>query len=136
VVAFVRSNLPTDIRRANFVVVLEWLKNLSGKDDMPLQEACILTLCGLAMCVSVLQPLATLSHDLLYIVSRKMKRRTSFSFGSWSTSVIQTPTFAPWLTTRCVLLRLYLRLLCSWFLEVWKQLTCESSYPNLPNNFP
>ena len=56
-VAFVRSNLPTDVRRANFVVVLEWLKNLSGKDDMPLQEACIVTLCGLAMCVSVLQSL-------------------------------------------------------------------------------
>ncbi|KAJ5791400.1 uncharacterized protein N7518_008411 [Penicillium psychrosexuale] len=49
VVAFVRSNLPTDIRRANFVVVLECLKNLSGKDDMPLQEACIITLCGLAI---------------------------------------------------------------------------------------
>ncbi|KGO59126.1 PIK-related kinase, FATC [Penicillium expansum] len=48
VVAFVRSNLPTDIRRANFVVVLEWLKNVSGKDDMPLQEACIITLCRLA----------------------------------------------------------------------------------------
>ncbi|KAF4759666.1 hypothetical protein HAV15_007320 [Penicillium sp. str.  len=48
VVAFVRPNLPTDIRRANFVVVLEWLKSLSGKDDMPLQEACIITLCGLA----------------------------------------------------------------------------------------
>lgn len=51
VVAFVRPNLPTDIRRANFVVVLEWLKSLSGKDDMPLQEACIITLCGLATCV-------------------------------------------------------------------------------------
>ncbi|KAG0156529.1 hypothetical protein PDIDSM_3708 [Penicillium digitatum] len=48
VVAFVRSNLTTDIRRANFVVVLEWLKNLSGKADMPLQEACIITLCKLA----------------------------------------------------------------------------------------
>ncbi|CAG8239237.1 unnamed protein product [Penicillium salamii] len=38
-----------DIRRANFVVVLEWLRNLSGKDDTPLQEACIMTLCGLAL---------------------------------------------------------------------------------------
>jgi serine/threonine-protein kinase ATR len=27
---------------------LEWLKNLSEKDDMPLQEACVLTLCRLA----------------------------------------------------------------------------------------
>lgn len=49
VVAFVRPNLPIEIRRANFVTVLEWLRNLSGKDDTPLQEACIMTLCGLAM---------------------------------------------------------------------------------------
>lgn len=90
-----RSNLPTDIRRANFVVVLEWLKNVSGKDDMPLQEACIITLCRLATCVSTHQDLVTPAHDLSYIVSRKMKRRTSFSYGSWSTSAIQTPTFAP-----------------------------------------
>jgi serine/threonine-protein kinase ATR len=48
VVAFVRSSLPADTRRANFVVVLEWVKNLSGKDDMPVQEACIMTLCRLA----------------------------------------------------------------------------------------
>ncbi|KAJ5090417.1 hypothetical protein N7532_009101 [Penicillium argentinense] len=48
VVAFVRPNLPKDTRRANFVIVLEWLKNLSEKDDMSLQEACILTLCRLA----------------------------------------------------------------------------------------
>lgn len=47
--AFVRPNLPIATRRANFVVVLEWLRNLSGKDDTPLQEACIMTLCGLAM---------------------------------------------------------------------------------------
>jgi hypothetical protein len=51
VVAFVRSNLPAEIRRANFVTVLEWLKNISDKDDPPLQEACIMTLCGLAMYV-------------------------------------------------------------------------------------
>lgn len=48
VAAFVRPDLQQDIRRANFIVVLEWLKNLSEKDDMPLQEACILTLCRLA----------------------------------------------------------------------------------------
>ncbi|GLI80066.1 serine/threonine-protein kinase M1 [Penicillium ochrochloron] len=48
VVAFVRPNLQPDVRRANFVIVLEWLRNLSEKDDMPLQEACILTLCRLA----------------------------------------------------------------------------------------
>lgn len=46
--AFVRPDLQQDIRRANFVVVLEWLKNLSEKDDIPLQEACVLTLCRLA----------------------------------------------------------------------------------------
>ncbi|KAJ5622049.1 hypothetical protein N7528_005281 [Penicillium herquei] len=48
VVAFVRSTLQPDIRRANFVIVLEWLKNLSEKNDMPLHEACVLTLCCLA----------------------------------------------------------------------------------------
>ncbi|KAJ5225141.1 hypothetical protein N7468_006366 [Penicillium chermesinum] len=48
VVAFVRSSLPSEIRRANFVIVLEWLKNLAEKNDMPLHEACVLTLCQLA----------------------------------------------------------------------------------------
>ncbi|KAJ5708031.1 hypothetical protein N7488_007832 [Penicillium malachiteum] len=48
VVAFVRSTLQPDIRRANFVIVLEWLKNLSEKNDMPLHEACVLALCCLA----------------------------------------------------------------------------------------
>ncbi|OQD80500.1 hypothetical protein PENANT_c035G04418 [Penicillium antarcticum] len=48
VVAFVRPGLPEDVRRANFVVILEWVKNLSEKDDMPVQEACIMTLCRLA----------------------------------------------------------------------------------------
>ncbi|CEJ55236.1 Putative UVSB PI-3 kinase [Penicillium brasilianum] len=48
VVAFVRPTLQPDVRRANFVIVLEWLRNLSEKNDMPLQEACILTLCRLA----------------------------------------------------------------------------------------
>lgn len=47
-VAFVLPTLPPDVRRANFVIVLEWLRNLSEKNDMPLQEACILTLCRLA----------------------------------------------------------------------------------------
>ncbi|CAG8024016.1 unnamed protein product [Penicillium olsonii] len=62
VVAFVRSNLPIETRRANFVVVLEWLRNLSGKDgkdDTPLQEACIMTLCGLAL--YALNPIRTFS---------------------------------------------------------------------------
>lgn len=50
---FVRPSLLPDLRRANFVIILEWLKGLSDKDDMPLQEACILTLCQLAKCVYV-----------------------------------------------------------------------------------
>jgi serine/threonine-protein kinase ATR len=58
VVAFVRPNLQPDVRRANFVVVLEWLRNLSEKDDMPLQEACILTLCRLARYVTQHQVLS------------------------------------------------------------------------------
>ncbi|KAJ5180764.1 hypothetical protein N7492_003974 [Penicillium capsulatum] len=53
VVAFVRSSLPPDVRRTNFVTVLEWLKNLLEKEDMPLQEACVLTLCRLAKLVIV-----------------------------------------------------------------------------------
>lgn len=63
VVAFVRSSLPADVRRANFVTVLEWLKNLSDKDDMPLQEACVLTLCRLAKFVNPLRK--PLGHQLI-----------------------------------------------------------------------
>ncbi|KAJ6084451.1 hypothetical protein N7486_011251 [Penicillium sp. IBT 16267x] len=48
VVAFVHPSLQPDVRRANFIVVLEWLKNISEKNDIPLQEACVLTLCCLA----------------------------------------------------------------------------------------
>ncbi|KAJ5659099.1 hypothetical protein N7507_005550 [Penicillium longicatenatum] len=48
VVAFVHPSLQSDVRRANFVVILEWLKNISEKNDVPLQEACVLTLCCLA----------------------------------------------------------------------------------------
>ncbi|KAJ5806956.1 hypothetical protein N7474_010548 [Penicillium riverlandense] len=48
VVAFVRSTLQPDIRHANFVIVLEWLKNLSEKEDIPLHETCVITLCRLA----------------------------------------------------------------------------------------
>lgn len=99
-VAFVRSNLPTDIRRANFVVVLEWLKNLSGKDDMPLQEGCIMTLCGLAMCVFTLSLICSSSYDLSYAVFQKMKKKTSFFFDCWNILVIQTPMYALLPTTR------------------------------------
>lgn len=92
--AFVKPDLPMDIRRANFVVVLEWLRNLSGKDDTPLQEACIMTLCGLALYASDPSLTFVLYLTHAYLESRKMKRRTSFFYGFWSTSVIQIPTFA------------------------------------------
>lgn len=36
--------------------MLEWLNNLSVKDDMPLQEACVLTLCRLAKLVNAPEP--------------------------------------------------------------------------------
>lgn len=68
VVAFVRSSLPADVRRANFVTVLEWLKNLSDKDDMPLQEACVLTLCRLAKFVNSLKK--TPGHQLIKLMYR------------------------------------------------------------------
>lgn len=64
-----RPNLPTDIRRANFVVVLEWLKSLSGKDDMPLQEACIITLCGLATCVLSYSPKSCYLRSRFFVYS-------------------------------------------------------------------
>ncbi|KAJ5683180.1 hypothetical protein N7462_006345 [Penicillium macrosclerotiorum] len=48
VVAFVRRNFPLEVRRANFVILLEWLKNLAEKDEMPLQETCVLSLSRLA----------------------------------------------------------------------------------------
>lgn len=47
-VAFVRKGLDTEIRRSNFLIILEWLKNLSEKKETPLHETCILTLCRLA----------------------------------------------------------------------------------------
>lgn len=48
VTAFIRRNLNPDIRRSNFVVILEWLRNLSEKHEASLHETCILTLCRLA----------------------------------------------------------------------------------------
>lgn len=52
--AFVGTSIQPEIRRANFVIVLEWLKGLSDRDDVPLQETCILTLCRLAKYVYVI----------------------------------------------------------------------------------
>lgn len=48
VTAFIRRDLNPDIRRSNFVVILEWLRNLSEKHETSLHETCILTLCRLA----------------------------------------------------------------------------------------
>lgn len=45
---FVRKSLRFDIRRSNFVVALEYLRSLFEKQESPVQETCILTLCHLA----------------------------------------------------------------------------------------
>lgn len=47
-VAFVRKSLDPETRRGNFVIILEWLRNLSEKNEMPLHETCIMALCRLA----------------------------------------------------------------------------------------
>lgn len=47
-VAFVHDGLDPEIRRSNFLIILEWLKSLSEKKETPLHETCILTLCRLA----------------------------------------------------------------------------------------
>ncbi|KAF7586889.1 serine/threonine-protein kinase M1 [Aspergillus hancockii] len=44
----VTGSLDNETRRSNFVVILEWLKSLSDKQESPLHETCILTLCRLA----------------------------------------------------------------------------------------
>lgn len=52
--AFIRKNLDPEIRRSNFVVILEWLRNLSEKHETSFHETCILTLCRLARYVVIL----------------------------------------------------------------------------------
>ncbi|KAL4976514.1 hypothetical protein BDW66DRAFT_166349 [Aspergillus desertorum] len=47
-VSFVRSGLDYETRRRNFVVILNWLKNLSEKQETALHETCIMSLCRLA----------------------------------------------------------------------------------------
>lgn len=42
------KGLDRETRRRNFVVILDWLKGLSDKQETPLHESCILTLCRLA----------------------------------------------------------------------------------------
>ncbi|KAL4939554.1 hypothetical protein BDV06DRAFT_34599 [Aspergillus oleicola] len=48
VVCFVREDLGHDIRRRNFVVILDWLRSLSEKEEAALHETCIMSLCRLA----------------------------------------------------------------------------------------
>ncbi|KAE8374326.1 protein kinase [Aspergillus bertholletiae] len=48
IIAFICDGLQNKTRRGNFVIILEWLKNLSEKQETPLHETCILTLCRLA----------------------------------------------------------------------------------------
>ncbi|EAU37733.1 hypothetical protein ATEG_02771 [Aspergillus terreus NIH2624] len=48
IVAFVRKSLGHELRRRNFVIILEWLENLFAKQEAPLQETGIMTLCHLA----------------------------------------------------------------------------------------
>lgn len=48
IIAFVNKGLDRETRRRNFVVILDWLKGLSDKQETPLHESCILTLCRLA----------------------------------------------------------------------------------------
>ncbi|KAL4803894.1 hypothetical protein BDV18DRAFT_166188 [Aspergillus unguis] len=48
VICFVRKDLGHEIRRGNFVVILDWLRNLSEKHETALHETCIMTLCRLA----------------------------------------------------------------------------------------
>ncbi|KAF7183700.1 hypothetical protein CNMCM7691_004050 [Aspergillus felis] len=48
VMSFVRKDINAETRRSNFVVILEWLRSLSEKQELPLHETCILTLCHIA----------------------------------------------------------------------------------------
>ncbi|PYH97770.1 hypothetical protein BO71DRAFT_346316, partial [Aspergillus ellipticus CBS 707.79] len=48
IILFVRKTMDCELRRSNFVVILDWLKNLSDKRETVLHETCIITLCCLA----------------------------------------------------------------------------------------
>ncbi|GAM33244.1 ATR checkpoint kinase [Talaromyces pinophilus] len=45
---FLRKSVDVQVRRQNFVIILECLKSVSERADIPSQETCILTLCRLA----------------------------------------------------------------------------------------
>ncbi|KAL4869315.1 hypothetical protein BDV12DRAFT_185211 [Aspergillus spectabilis] len=48
VICFVRKSLEHETRRGNFVVILDWLRSLSEKQETALHETCIMSLCRLA----------------------------------------------------------------------------------------
>ncbi|KAL4923269.1 protein kinase MEC1 [Aspergillus undulatus] len=48
VVCFVREGLDYEIRRGNFVIIIDWLRSLSEKQEPALHETCIMSLCRLA----------------------------------------------------------------------------------------
>ncbi|KAL5332264.1 hypothetical protein BJX70DRAFT_393110 [Aspergillus crustosus] len=48
VICFVRKGLEHETRRGNFVIILDWLKSLSEKQETALHETCIMSLCRLA----------------------------------------------------------------------------------------
>ncbi|KAL2866806.1 protein kinase MEC1 [Aspergillus lucknowensis] len=47
-VCFMRGTLEHGTRRGNFVAILEWLRNISEKQETALHETCIMSLCRLA----------------------------------------------------------------------------------------
>ncbi|KAL4915148.1 hypothetical protein BDW62DRAFT_203876 [Aspergillus aurantiobrunneus] len=47
-ICFVRKDLEHETRRGNFVIILDWLRSLSEKQETPLHETCIMSLCRLA----------------------------------------------------------------------------------------
>ena len=51
VIAVTHKRLDHESRRDNFIIVLEWLRSLSEKQEISLHETCILTLCQLAKSV-------------------------------------------------------------------------------------
>ncbi|PGG99288.1 Atypical/PIKK/ATR protein kinase [Polytolypa hystricis UAMH7299] len=48
IAAFLLKNLDSDIRRRNFVIILNYLQKIIGKNDMPVQETSVFALCRIA----------------------------------------------------------------------------------------
>ncbi|TQB68311.1 serine/threonine-protein kinase M1 [Monascus purpureus] len=103
VAAFVRTGTGSETRRSNFVIVLEWLKNLSEKNEISLQETCILTLCRLAcfsgdeeMNIILLRLLEYLGHSNPFICA---VTHTELSKLAQDLSVTPTGLFRPFWRT-------------------------------------